>query len=106
MSRSRRGRTPRDRERTATSRVKLDKAPVVEVAEADPEAVAMAALKVGQRVRLCDPFRPAGGRCMTGTVTRAGEMVDVRWDDGRTSHMLTLALVEPHEGEEEEERPD
>lgn len=57
---------------------------------------------VGQRVKFIDPLKPTGGRVIPGTIIRAGDFVDIRWDDGRTSLMVATAALElwPEEKDE------
>ncbi|MCC6492928.1 MAG: hypothetical protein IT424_07900 [Pirellulales bacterium] len=61
---------------------------------------------MGQRVRFIEPLKPTGGRVSLGTIVRAGDFVDVRWEDGRTSLMVATAALELWPDEKDEEPSD
>lgn len=68
---------------------------IVETPAPPSQPVKDLSFKVGQRVRFYPSFRPAGGGRQIGTVIRTGDTVDVRWADGRVSHMLQPVLLQP-----------
>ncbi|MBI3980360.1 MAG: hypothetical protein HY331_19470 [Chloroflexi bacterium] len=70
-----------------------------EVVAVEVEQVEDLTLQVGQQVQFYPYFRPAGGFPRTGVVIRTGDTVDVKWEDGRISHMLQPVLLQPVDDE-------